>query len=236
MTALNLSDGDISLRKEILQFLETAVAYHWAFSYIATVKGRVTSKSLSLISIDTEEGTFRVGSELKNSNVGAGQPIMFRAQSGGLSVVFKSQILEVSEDEAAANTLSGCQIQIPYKISVTQLRKTARVNLEELAQVPVILYMTNGSMLEGTVVDISTSGAKFRVDQDLESELRNPKLIDACKISLSDDLALQTGAQLIGMTIVKENKVSLLRCQFVHMKDGDEEMLENFINKNLVAE
>ena len=157
---------------------------------------------------------------------------MFRAQSGGLSVVFKTQIPEPSANESTFKPLSSCQIQLPYKISCTQLRKTVRVNLEALPQIPAVLYMSDGRLIEGFLVDISASGAKIRVNQDLGSEVRNLQLIDACKINLTGALVLQTGIQLIGMTNDKESKTSFLRCQFARMKSSDEEMLESFIETN----
>lgn len=98
---------------------------------------------------------------------------------------------------------------------------------------PVVLYLVNGALLEGTVVDISTSGAKFKVNKNLGQELSDPEVLDACKINLSNEQALQTAAQLIGMTNDAESNISYLRCQFGHMRTQDEEMLDGYINDML---
>ncbi len=100
-------------------------------------------------------------------------------------------------------------------------------------RVPVTLYMVNGAIVEGTVMDVSSSGARFRVEQNLEKELRNPELIDACKIDFAKDFELQSGIQLIGMINDKDTDVSFLRCQFIHLKPEDEDRLESFIDEAL---
>jgi c-di-GMP-binding flagellar brake protein YcgR len=158
---------------------------------------------------------------------------MFRAQSGGLSVVFESSMADIQEDMQQTISLPGYQMDLPYKVSCTQLRKTIRINLDSLPVVPVILYMTNGALMEGTVVDISTTGAKFRVKQDAEKEPISFQIMDSCKIDLPNDAAFQTGLQLLGVSYDEESNISELRCQFTHLKSDDEKLLESFINDTL---
>jgi len=84
-------------------------------------------------------------------------------------------------------------------------------------------------------MDISTSGAKFRFSENLGQELKRPEMVDACKIGLPDDSALQTGVQLIGMVSDEGANISFLRCQFVHMRSQDEDKLDSFI-KNMLRQ
>ena len=233
MMALNLTDGDINQRKEIVQVLKMAMAQHWPFSYVTKIKKRIASNALQLVSVNAEEGTFCVTGESVNSPIGTSESIMFRAQSGGISIVFQSRMAEISGDASSTKSSSLRHIELPYKVACTQLRKTVRVNLESLTEVPVILYMVNGAQIEGTVMDISTSGAKFRVEEDLGQKLNNLQIVDTCKISLPNDQAFQTGVQLIDMINDEESEVSFLRSQFAHMRSQDEDMLESFITEML---
>ena len=233
MNALNLTDGDITHRKEILQLLEMAIAQKWPFSYVKKTKKRIASLALQIVSVNAQDGTFSVGSEATGAQMSAAGSLTIRAQSGGVSIVFQSRPAEITGDATATKMSSLQHFELPYKVACTQLRKTVRVNLEAMTEVPVILYMVNGALIEGSVMDISTSGAKFRVNQDLGQELKNLQVVDACKISLPNGLAIQTGVQLIGMINDEDSKISFLRCQFVHMRSQDEEKLDNFIHAML---
>ncbi|MEX0964246.1 MAG: PilZ domain-containing protein [Pseudohongiellaceae bacterium] len=230
MNALNLTDGDITLRKDVIQLLKMAISQKWEFSYVTTAKKKVTSRALELVAVTANEGTFSVGRELGIADLDLSEPLMFRAQSGGVSIIFQSRINEAQVHDPIIKSSSLYHFDLPYKIACTQLRKTVRVNLEAISEVPVVLYLVNGALIEGTVIDISTAGAKFKVEKDLGKELHDPQVLDACKISLPNELALQTGAQLIGMVNDAESGTSYLRCQFVHMRTQDEEKLDGFIS------
>lgn len=233
MNALNLTDGDISHRKEIIQLLKMAISQKWAFSYVRPEGKKIVSQALELVGVKANEGTFSVGHEPSILETDTSGPLMFRAQSGGVSIIFQSLLRESHEDSTEAKSSALHHFELPYKVVCTQLRKTVRVNLEAITEVPVVLYLVSGALIEGTVIDISTSGAKFKVDKDLGQELSNPEVLDACKVSLPNDQSLQSGAQLIGMVNDSESDTSYLRCQFVHMRTQDEEMLDGFINDML---
>ncbi|GJM14042.1 MAG: hypothetical protein DHS20C12_24450 [Pseudohongiella sp.] len=233
MNDLNLTDGDISHRKEIIQLLKMAISQKWAFSYVRTEGKKVVSQALELVGVKTNEGTFSVGYEPSIDETDTSGPLMFRAQSGGVSIIFQSLLRESDEEDSAAKSSALHHFELPYKVACTQLRKTVRVNLEAIEEVPVVLYLVNGALIEGTVIDISTAGAKFKVNKDLGKELSNPEVLDACKVSLPNGEALQSGAQLIGLVNDADSGTSYLRCQFVHMRTQDEEMLDGFINDML---
>lgn len=233
MTTLNLADGDISHRKEIIQLLKMVISQKWALSYVRTAGKKITSQPIKLIGVKADEGTFTVSYEPGIAEMKSSEPLMFRAQSGGVSSIFQSPLRKSPEEDSVTKASVLHYFDLPYKVACTQLRKTVRVNLEAIAEVPVVLYLVNGALIEGTVIDVSTAGAKFKVNQDLGNELRDSEVLDACKISLPSDESLQTGAQLIGMVNDAESGTSYLRCQFVHMRTQDEEMLDGFINDML---
>ncbi len=231
MQELNLTDGDLTHRQEIVQLLKMSIEQGWKFSYVTKIRNRVTTHSLRLVSLNVQDGTFCVESDSMDRESLGDRTIMFRGQSGGVSIVFQSTM---TEGDASGNGGSSLyDFGLPYKIACTQLRKTARINLERDSDVPVTLYLTTGAMIEGTVMDMSTSGAKFRVNENLGNELKNLQIVDACKIVLSEELVLQCGVQLIGMINDEGANISFLRSQFVHMKSEDEDKLESFINTEL---
>jgi len=232
METLNISDGDLTHRQEIIQLLRMAIEQQWSMSYVTTVKNRVSTHSLYLVSVNALEGTFSVSGKNLDA-IKPGQTIMFRGQSGGLSVVFQSRKVDPATGEKIQNSDSIFEFDIPYKIACTQLRKTLRVNVDSFYEVPVVLYMVNGAMIDSVLMDISTSGAKFRVYKNLNKELNSMQMVDACKITLPDGVVIQTGVQLIQMINDEQSELSFLRCQFNHMKPEQENKLEKFIEDTL---
>jgi hypothetical protein len=175
MKAINLTDGDITHRKEVIQLLKMAISQKRAFSYVKTLGKKVSSQALELVGVKANEGVFTVGFEPGISQIQTSGPLMFRAQSGGVSIIFQSALNISPEQDPLSNTSSLHHFDLPYKIAYTQLRKTVRVNLEAMTEVPVVLYLVNGALIEGSVIDISTDGAKFKVNQDLGQELQTRK-------------------------------------------------------------
>jgi hypothetical protein len=96
-------------------------------------------------------------------------------------------------------------------------------------EVPVTLYLSMGGRIDGTVIDISTTGGQFRVNKDLSNEIKNLQVLDSCEISLPDDSVLQAGVQLMGMTVDQECGATTLRCQFSDMVSNNQAILEEFI-------
>ena len=227
MTALEIINGDITHRQDIIQVLSMINAQHWDFSYVSKVKNHVRTQPLRLVSIDSQQGSFSVDQEIAPAQSNAKEPILFRACSGGISIVFKSRL---ADSDAAV----GTQVELPYKVCSTQLRKDPRVFLEAQSQLPVTLYMADGSLLEGAVTDVSVSGAKFMFERDVTSKFKNFQAIDACKIALSKDTSIQTGLQQMGVSYDQESNVTIIRGQFVKLRSEDEALLEVFIETALV--
>jgi hypothetical protein len=232
METLNISDGDLTHRQEIIQLLRMAIEQQWSMSYVTAVKNRVTTHSLYLVSVNALEGTVSVSGKNLDT-IKPGQTIMFRGQSGSLSVVFQTRKDDSATGVKIQNSDSIFEFDIPYKIACTQLRKTLRVNVDSFYEVPVILYMVNGALTDSVLMDISTSGAKFSVHKDLNKELNSMQMVDACKISLPGGEVIQTGVQLIQMINDEQSELSFLRCQFIHMKPEEENKLEKFIEDTL---
>jgi len=232
METLNISDGDLTHRREIIQPLRMAIEQQWSLSYVTAVKNRVSTHSLYLVSVNALDGTVSVSGKNLDA-IKPGQTIMFRGQSGALAVVFQSRKVDPVIGANSHNSGSIFEFDIPYKIACTQLRRTLRVNVDSFYEVPAVLYMVNGAMIDSVLMDISTSGAKFRVAKNLKKELNSMQMVDACKITLPDGVVIQTGVQLIQMINDEQSELSLLHCQFIHMKPEEENKLEKFIEDTL---
>ena len=120
----------------------------------------------------------------------ANHPLMFRALSGGVSIIFQSNLNIPPEEDSLSKTSSLHYFGLPYKIACTQLREIVRVNLEAITEVPVVLYLVGGALIKVAVIYVSATGAKFKVNQDLGQELRDLQVLDVCKISLPNDETL----------------------------------------------
>lgn len=229
MTALNLSEERITHRQQIVQLLRMAIDQRWRFSYVTVVRNHVETRPVVPVSVNQTEGTFSVDRAIERSDQDSKDPIMFRAQSGGISVIFKARVAE--EGQSATNTV---QIELPYEVRCTQLRRSTRIDVKSLAgDVPAVLYLAMGFELESQLMDISTTGAQFQVDGDETGRFKNLQMLEACKINLADDFILRTGLQLMAISFNQVEEATILRCQFVDMDAEDEERLDNYINKML---
>ena len=59
MNAINLTDGDITHRKEVIPLLKVAISQKWAFSYLRTQGKKITSQALELVGVKSYEGVLR---------------------------------------------------------------------------------------------------------------------------------------------------------------------------------
>lgn len=230
MSALNLSENKITHRQQIVQLLRMAIDQRWRFSYVSVIRNHVESRPIALISVNAGEGTFSVDREIERPEQQSNEPVMFRAQSGGISVIFKSRVSE------ATDVSKIHQIDLPYEVRCTQLRKSTRIDLDSMSiDVPVVLYLAMGFELEGTLADISMTGAQFKVPGDVTEKFKNLQMLEACKISLPDNFVLRASAQLMGINFYKLDDATILRTQLVDMEAHDEERLEQFIDGALAA-
>lgn len=234
MNALSPDDGNITHRREIIQLLNMAIMQEYRFSQISMVKSQVSSNPIKLLSVNAEEGTFSMDSERVIPEQKSKDSMMFRARCGGLSIAFKSRMAELASSEPSCDRPYRYKIELPYSISCIQLRNSVRVDLKSLSdEVPALLCLSKGGHIDGKVIDISTSGAKIRVNRNLAKEFNDYRALEACRINLPDNFVLQTGAQLIGMKFDRKSGTSTLGCQFVNMQSADENMLEQLVNSVL---
>lgn len=234
MSALNLSDSRITHRQQIVQLLKMAIDQRWRFTYVSVIKNHVDSCPITLTSVNVEEGTFEVSPEIERTAQNLREPIIFRGESGGISAVFKARAAGVATVDPEQTPTRHYTIDLPYEVRCTQLRKSLRLQVETLAEpMPAVLYLAMGVQVDAELVDISSTGAQFKVKKDLTAQLKNLQVLEACKVSLTDDLIVRCGAQLLGISYNPNLNTSFLRCQFVQLPAADEARLERYIEAAL---
>ena len=172
--------------------------------------------------------------EIERTTQNLREPIIFRGQSGGISVVFKARVAGLGTMDPEQSPSRHYAIELPYEVRCTQLRKSLRLNVETFPEpIPVTLYLAMGVQIEAELVDISSTGAQFKVKKDLTSQLKNLQILEACKISLTDDLVLRCDAQLLGVNYSEALNTTFLRSQLVQLPAADESRLELYIEEAL---
>lgn len=231
MSALNLSDSKIIHRQQIVQLLQMAIEQHWQFSYVSLIRNHVESKPIGLVSVHPTDGTFAVDRLVERNERNPDEAIMFRAQSGGISVAFKSR---VAAEAAGGQGRAAAYVELPYEVRCTQLRKSIRISADSLAEdIAVQLYLAMGVKMDAMLADISVSGAQFRVKGDHVDKFRNLQTLEACRISLPDDFILRCDAQLMGVDYEPRENITLLHCQFINLPQAEDQRLDAMINDAL---
>ena len=122
METLNISDGDLTHRREIIQPLRMAIEQQWSLSYVTAEKNRVSIHSLYLVSVNALDGTVSVSGKNLDA-IKPGQTIMFRGQSGALAVVFQSRKVDPAMGVNSHNSDSILNSTFPIKLPVPSCEK-----------------------------------------------------------------------------------------------------------------
>ncbi|MDD9890542.1 MAG: PilZ domain-containing protein [Gammaproteobacteria bacterium] len=233
MSALTLKEGNIFSTREILELLNMALLHKWNFSYLSIAKNHVSSKPITLMSIDPANGTFGIDSEIMNSNQASHNSILFRAQCGGMSIVFNAAPATSTGDITTNKSLLECQIRLPDEIRISQQRKAVRVDVSSGKTIPVILCSSENVRVQGAIIDISKTGAKIQLGQEMADKLSDIEYIDALRIRLPGDDIIQCQAQIVGAAFDHDHDVTIVRCQFTDMKAHDLRLLNRLINATI---
>lgn len=234
MTALDFSEEKFIHRQQIVQLLRLAIDKRWRFTYMTIDGKKVISHPVSLRSVNVESGTFTLDRELVNEGCNVKQQVLFRGQTGGLSILFQCRVSDGVNADSNGIVRPAYEAELPYEIRCTQLRSSRRVNLQELKEdCPATLYLAMGYKLEGKLIDISVSGAQILIGGDQSDRFRNLQILESCSINLEHDFTLRSGAQLTSMRYVEGDDTSVVHCQFDEMADEDELRLCSFICSTL---
>ncbi len=219
----------INSASEIEYLLALAQSHRWAFSYVVSSTRRQTSHTTELVNIDPQAGVMVVGSEVKYSGLTANTPVLFRAQSGGISMQFETELIG-SEGNALANRLfTECQIRYPREIRFTQMRKAMRVDCHNRDDLQVLLFAEEKT-LHGHVADISETGVKIRFEGNLSYQFKDSRMVTDCQLRLPDGCLLEARVKVLGFVYDKQTDISYLRCYFLEIQEDRQIKLQQLID------
>jgi c-di-GMP-binding flagellar brake protein YcgR len=225
---------EIGSIEEIEAILNLACSHRWNFSYMVASERRQSSHTTELVAVNARAGTITVGSEVKYSGLQAQQKVVFRAQSGGISIQFETEMLGSGGNALSNRLFSECRIKMPEVIRFNQLRKSIRVDCNDLDDIRVTLF-ANATRLQGLVADLSTTGTKIRFSGNLTYQFKQSRMVTDCRLRLPDGSVLEARVKVLGFFYDKEQDISYLRCYFLEIREDNELMLADLIQAALIA-
>jgi c-di-GMP-binding flagellar brake protein YcgR len=232
MDPINKQFQDIADVTEIGALLRLAHRHRWNFSYTVESERRHASHNTELVAVNSEGRTMTVGSEVKYSGLQPEMPVTFRAQSGGISLQFDSEMIGVGGNALSNRLFSECRFRFPEAVKFTQLRKAIRVDCESIDDISVTVF-ANGTRLQGKVADLSTTGTKIRFQGNLSYQFKNSRIVTDCRMRLPDGAVLEARVKLLGFFYDRKLDISFLRCYFLEIREDREVLLEELIQAAL---
>ena len=227
------NNREITDREEILEILESALTHVWNFSYSTMVKNHLTSHTARLLDVNLQTNKITVDIEALKSSHSTIDTLVFRAQNGGISVIFKSKFLQWGSNGFSSVNASECQFELPELVRFSQLRNAIRINLTDLQDIPVTFFAKKGVRLQGKVADISATGAKIKFAGDFSTHVDDSRLIADCQMLLPNESRVEAQAQVLGVVYDREQDISYVRCHYVEMKPDDQLQLKRLISASL---
>ena len=215
--------------EEIGVLLQFAFLQCWEFSCLHMLDGKFTAKEASVLDVNLQDQSFVVDSDaLKVSSVDE-EIVAFRAQSGGLSLVFKTSIKKQNSDPSACEY----KYQFPDSLRFNQLRRAVRVNLMDHPRMQVSLFANGGERFDGRIIDLSASGVKIQMIGNICNKISSMEVIEDCRLVLPAEQLLTISSQVRGLFYDSESGTSFIRCQFLKTDEEDTAMLQKLINTSL---
>ena len=222
-------DREISDSREIGELLQMAFLHSWNFSCMQLVRNHLTSDEVTVLDVNVYDGEFIVDSDVLVASSQQKRVVAFRAQSGGLSIIFKAALEGRSKDPSACEF----KFNFPQVLRFTQLRKAVRINMLDQPEIPVTLYADKGEQFQGRVIDLSATGAKIQLLGDVSNKLTPMQLIEDCQLILPNNRTVDLKAQIRGNFFDTSCGISFIRCEFVEMGETDESELQKLITAAL---
>lgn len=232
MDRVNKQVQDIADGAEIAAILRLAQRHRWNLSYTVASERRHASHSTELVAVNPEARSITVGSEVKYSGLQPDMPVTFRAQSGGISLQFDSEMIGVGGNALSNRLFSECRFRFPEAMKFAQLRKAIRVDCDDLEDIAVTVF-ANGNRLQGKVADLSTTGTKIRFQGNLSYQFKNSRIVTDCRMRLPDGALLEARVKLLGFFYDRKLDVSYLRCYFLEIREDKELLLDDLIRAAL---
>lgn len=214
---------------EIKVFLDQALKFDWKFDYLLMSGKKVTSHPAELTSVDEIPNAITVVGDFESLESNDSKEIFFRANSGGLSLVFKSELIDCID----FFTKKECKFFFPDNLRFAQLRSAVRINFTNLEDIPVSFFPKDEQAFTGKVVDLSETGAKIKFVGNILEHVDVEKVIADCQFLLPDDAKIESRTQVMGSVYDQELDISYIRCKFLKLNSNDELQLRQYIYKAL---
>ena len=212
---------------EIGEFLQMAFLQKWQFSCMQMIRNHLASEEVPVLDVNVFDCNFIVDSEALTVATQEATSVTFRAQSGGLTLLFNATPMASNLDPSVCE----CKFEFPTKLRFTQLRKAVRINFRNKPEVKVHLFANEGVRFDGQLMDLSTTGAKIQLLGDLSTRLEPAQAIEDCQLLLPDGELLDLCARVRGMTYDRERGLSLLRCEFEGLCGDDVMQLQSLLDE-----
>jgi c-di-GMP-binding flagellar brake protein YcgR len=226
---------EIVERAQIHDILHTAHIHQWPLYYMSIVKNHLDSQSTKLLGIDANSRTFTVRPDSLNSlDLSRGNQILFRANSGGISVIFEATMNSPARGEGSTDAPKFVEFEYPEVIRFKQLRKAIRINFTDIEDIPVTSFAEFGVYHQGSVVDMSESGAKISFKGNLEKLMTGSEIISDCQMLLPDHSSISNRIGVLDVRYDESQNRSFLRCKFLEFRRDSEVKLKNLIKEMLL--
>jgi len=219
-------DRELDCPVEISELMQLAFLHRWQFSCLQMVRNHVTSDSVQVLDVNINDRSFTVDSEVLAKSTRESSVVAFKAQSGGLTLVFKAKVLRNQIDPSVCE----CSFAFPETIRQTQLRQAARINLTNQPEVSVTLFLETRMKFDGRVTNISATGAKIQLLGDLSDKFKSSQIIEDCQILLPNGMHAAMTIQIMGCVYDVKNGVSYLRCQYLDMDENSEAQIIKLVD------
>ncbi len=222
-------DRELDSPVEISELMQLAFLHRWQFSCLQMVRNHVTSDSVQVLDVNINDRSFTVDCEVLATSTRESSVVAFKAQSGGLTLVFKAKVLRNQLDPSVCE----CSFAFPETIRQSQLRQAARINLTNQPEVSVTLFLETRMKFDGRVTNISATGAKIQLPGDLSDKFKSFQIIEDSQILLPNGMHAAMTIQILGCVYDIKNGVSYIRCQYLDMDENSEAQIIKMLDAGI---
>lgn len=210
---------------EVKLLLDQVLKFDWKFDYLVLSGKKVTSQPAELTSVDEIPNAITVVGDFSELDAIQTKDVYFRANNGGLSLVFKSELIDCID----FFTKKECKFFFPDNLRLSQLRSAVRISFTKLHDIPVTFYPLADNVFTGKVVDLSETGAKIKFVGNILEHLDIEEIVADCQLLLPGDTKIDSRIQVMGCVYDEESDISFVRCKFLQLNNNSELQLKQFI-------
>lgn len=194
-----------------------------------TGKRRLNKMNSGIVDVNVDTQRFACDSFMpKESNdlMAPGVKVQFSLTHQGIRHQFEAVYSTKSQDHNGGVHW----FNFPKGIEQIQLRDAFRVKLSQASPIKVTLIHESKPSITGSLVDLSASGMRVKMQGVLEPKPERGELYDSCHLVLSDGTAVVCATKLMHWQYDQNLKASYLGIQFVDMDGNTQRALSRYLN------